>query len=315
MPRIRTSSGDELFYRDDDFTAPWEEGPTVLLLHAEAEHSLSWYSWVPRLSSRARVIRPDMRGFGRSTAAKREEQAWSLDRLADDVVALLEELEVEGEVHVVGARLAGSVALRLATAQPQWVTTLCLCSAMPDPVAAMGERAERWIKLIESEGVEAWAGQIIGARIGDGVRENDLAGWAELTAEVDQEVLIGLLRSLPAFDATADLERIGCPTLVMTTDACASMPLDTTLEWQRRIPGSELRVMNGIGEHVAASHARDASQAMVDFMRKDAQARAEEARASRGDRDERERRRELRQQQKGAERDQRRAERRRNRGS
>lgn len=307
MPRIKTSTGDDLFYRDDDFTAPWEEGPTVLLLHAEAEHSLSWYSWVPRLSSRARVIRPDMRGFGRSTAAKRVEQAWSLDRLADDVVALLEELEIDGEVHVVGARLGASVALRLATAQPQWATTLCLCSAMPDPVAAMGERAERWIKLIESEGIEAWSAQIIGARIGDGVKENDLAGWAELTAEVDQEVLLGLLRSLSAFNATTDLERIGIPTLVMTTDACPAMPLDATLEWQRRITGSELRVMNGIGEHVAASHARDASQAMLDFMRKDAQARAEEARASRGDREERERRRELRQ----GERDQRRSDRRR----
>jgi pimeloyl-ACP methyl ester carboxylesterase len=314
MPRIKTSTGDELFYRDDDFTAPWEEGPTVLLLHAEAEQSLSWYSWVPRISSRARVIRPDMRGFGRSTALK-PGQAWSLDRLTDDVVALLEELEIDGDVHVVGARLAGSVALRLATAQPQWVTTLTLCSALPNPVEAMGERAERWARLIEKEGIEAWAEQEIGARIGDGVRENDLAGWAELTAEADPATFVGLLRSLPAFDATSDLERIECATLVMTTDACPAMPLDSTLLWQRQIPASELRVMNGIGEHVAASHARDAAQAMLDFMRKETQLRAEEAKASRGTRDERERRRELRQQEKVAGREQRRTERRAGRGT
>jgi pimeloyl-ACP methyl ester carboxylesterase len=156
----------------------------------------------------------------------------------------------------------------------------------------MGDRAERWVRTIEAEGVEAWASQVVAARMGEGVRDNDLAGWAELMAESDRETLLGLLRSIPAFDATGDLERVACPTLIMTADACPAMPLDATLAWQRRIGGSELRVFNGIGEHVAASHAREAATAALDFYRKDAQRKAEEARRDRGDR---ERRREARQ--------------------
>ena len=58
MARITTSAGDELFYREDCFAAPWENPPVTLLLHAEAETGDAWYGWVPRMAARARVILP-----------------------------------------------------------------------------------------------------------------------------------------------------------------------------------------------------------------------------------------------------------------
>ncbi|MBX9698147.1 MAG: hypothetical protein K2X74_01865, partial [Acetobacteraceae bacterium] len=71
-----------------------------------------------------------------------------------------------------------------------------------------------------------------------------------------------------AFDASADLVNIACPTLVVATDASLAQPLETMTAWQRRIPRTELLVLTGRGDHVAASHARDAAGAVQDFHKK-----------------------------------------------
>ncbi|MBX9701167.1 MAG: alpha/beta hydrolase, partial [Acetobacteraceae bacterium] len=217
MPKVTTSAGDELFYRDDCFAAPWEKPAAILLLHAEAETSLAWFGWVPRLAGRARVIRPDMRGFGRSVGM-RPGQAWSLDRLASDLVALLDGIGLD-VVHVVAARFAAPVALRLAAASPTRVASLALCSAVPEPAVEYGPRAARWVEEIERAGLDAWSVGAAQERLGSDADEAMLDGWSGLLADTDRATLLGLLRSLPAFDASADLVNIACPTLVVATDA------------------------------------------------------------------------------------------------
>lgn len=293
MPKVTTTAGDELFYRDDAFTPPWEEPATTLLLHAEAETSLAWYGWVPRLAARGRVVRPDMRGAGRS-AAMRPGQAWSLDRLASDVVALVDGLGV-ASVHLVAARLAGPVALRVAAAHPDLVETLVLCSAVADPAAAYGVRAARWVEQIERSGLDAWAVSAAAERLGAAAGQEELEGWAGILAGADRDALLGLLRNLPALDATADLARVGCPTLVVATDGSAAQPLEETTGWQRRIERSELLVLTGTGDHVAASHARDVAGSVLDLHKRSAKRdRAQKRGEGSGKRD-RERRREVRQ--------------------
>ena len=71
MPSVRLSPGLEMHYRVDDFTDPWTTPESILLLHGNAESGASWYRWVPVLGRQFRVVRPDMRGFGRSTPMAR----------------------------------------------------------------------------------------------------------------------------------------------------------------------------------------------------------------------------------------------------
>ena len=61
----------EMHYEVDDFAEPWREHETVLLLHGNAESGEVWYGWMPHLAAELRVVRPDMRGFGRSTPMPR----------------------------------------------------------------------------------------------------------------------------------------------------------------------------------------------------------------------------------------------------
>jgi pimeloyl-ACP methyl ester carboxylesterase len=39
---------------------------TAVLIHGNAESSIVWYAWMPRMGQEFRVLRPDLPGFGRS---------------------------------------------------------------------------------------------------------------------------------------------------------------------------------------------------------------------------------------------------------
>ena len=50
MPTARITADLEMHYRIDDFTDPWREPETILMLHGNAESGAAWYGWVPHLA-------------------------------------------------------------------------------------------------------------------------------------------------------------------------------------------------------------------------------------------------------------------------
>jgi pimeloyl-ACP methyl ester carboxylesterase len=84
-------------------------GHPLLLVHAGIADRHMWDPvWEP-LSSRFRVIRPDLRGFGESPVAMEEFTNWH------DLARLLRELDAV-PAHVIGVSLGGSAALDLTLA-------------------------------------------------------------------------------------------------------------------------------------------------------------------------------------------------------
>ena len=83
MPELALYDGRTLHYQVDDFTEPWRAAETALLVHGNAERGDAWFAWVPHLAGRLRVVRPDLRGFGRSTPMP-EDFPWTIDVLVDD---------------------------------------------------------------------------------------------------------------------------------------------------------------------------------------------------------------------------------------
>ena len=71
MATLRMNQDVELHYYDDDFTEPWRSAPTMLLQHGFSRSGKFWYSWVPLLAHEFRILRPDMRGMGRSAIPAR----------------------------------------------------------------------------------------------------------------------------------------------------------------------------------------------------------------------------------------------------
>jgi 3-oxoadipate enol-lactonase len=253
MPTASISQGLEMHYWVDDYTDPWTQPETILMLHGNAECGAVWYGWVPHLARNYRIIRPDMRGFGLSTPMPRD-FAWSLDRICEDYVELMRALGIE-RVHLVAAKLGGTVARRFAARHPSLVDTLTVAGT-PAPSRDGHEATVRqWLVEFERDGLEPWARRSMSGRLGSGFPQAGVEWWIAMMARTPTSTQLGFMATIATANIVDDLPRIQCPTLVITTEGSALGSVEATRKWQRMIPNSELLVLPGDSYHVAASDA------------------------------------------------------------
>jgi pimeloyl-ACP methyl ester carboxylesterase len=93
------------------------DGPPVLLLHGWPQHWYLWRDVIPRVAPNARVIAPDLRGFGWTEVTR---AGYEKEQLKRDVLALLDELGVR-EFAVAGHDWGGYVGFLLALEHPDRV--------------------------------------------------------------------------------------------------------------------------------------------------------------------------------------------------
>src|SRR3982750_4601510 len=195
MRQIDIRPGLSIAYQDDCFAAPWSTPQTALLVHGNSESSRAWTQWVPCLAGRYRVIRIDMPGFGASTAP--DDYIWSAPALAADIARFLDALSVT-RCHLIGAKYGGSIALQLASDQPQRFFSFCIFGP-PRPGMGPNEggstgpqlasaQPQRFLSLcifgspargvgtgnadkIRAKGVRQWAAETMRSRLGSTASE------------------------------------------------------------------------------------------------------------------------------------------------
>jgi len=259
--------GLKLAYRVEDFTDPWTASDTVLMIHGLAESGESWRAWVPHLSRQYRLLCPDLRGYGQSTPMPGDYR-WVLDRLVADLIALLDN-EKLARVHVVGAKIGGTIGLRLAALHPERVISLSAIGA-PASLTSFSERAPTWRKEIRDHGVRPWAEATMNGRLGSGLPQEAVNWWIDLMAKTAPSTMEGFLQMVPTVDVTGCLEAIRAPTLVVTTTGSMLGSTSEVEAWQRKIRGSQLEVLPGNSYHVAASDPDACAELVAAFLKKHA---------------------------------------------
>lgn len=99
-----------------------DEGETVVLLHGGGTDS-AWLSWQPvilALSTRFRVIAPDLPGYGKSDTPRIQ---YTLDYYIHFLKRLLDHLEIE-RVTLAGVSMGGGISIGFTLANPQRVHRL-----------------------------------------------------------------------------------------------------------------------------------------------------------------------------------------------
>lgn len=264
MPTFSPSADLTMHYEVDDFTDPWTRPQTILLLHGNAESSLAWYAWVPKLARHYRVVRPDMRGFGRSTVMPADYE-WTLDRLINDFCALMDELSV-ARFHLVGAKIGGTIARSLAARRPDRVATLTVVGTPPPFRVGAAERVPELVREFQTHGVEHWARQNMAGRLGSTFPSEGVEWWCEFMGRTAVSTQLGFMATIACADIRDDVPQIACPTLVITTERSGLGSVEDMRAWQRQIPNSELLVLPGDSYHVAATHADAAADATLGFI-------------------------------------------------
>ena len=171
MEMFSSKDKTKIAYCVDDYTDPWTEPETLLLLHAAMGNARRWFAWVPVLARRFRVVRMELRGHGGSQMPAPEAE-FSLAQLVGDAVELLDRLGCDS-AHVVGNSAGGYVAQRLALEHGSRVKTLALFGSTP---GLKHSHASTWIPKIQEIGLRKFLADTIYERF-DASANPKLVEW------------------------------------------------------------------------------------------------------------------------------------------
>lgn len=184
------------------------DAPAVVLSNSLGSTHRMWDHQVEALAKHFRLIRYDTRGHGASPVPA---GPYSIDDLADDVVALLDRLGVP-RAHVVGLSLGGMTAMRLAARNPGRVdrlAVLCTAAHLP-PRAAWLERAA----AVREQGAASMAETVV-QRWFTRHYDGDLGYWQSMIAATPAVGYAACCAAIAELDLRDELSSISAPTLAI----------------------------------------------------------------------------------------------------
>lgn len=112
----------------------------IVLLHAGIADARMWDPQVETFAERFRVVRYDLRGFGRSGPAVGRYSARA------DLIALLDALGIV-RAHLIGVSMGGALAVDVAVEHPERVASLVACAARPGGQEPSRELVRGWTEV------------------------------------------------------------------------------------------------------------------------------------------------------------------------
>ncbi|KAK3681840.1 hypothetical protein LTR37_020844 [Vermiconidia calcicola] len=128
--RVNLFNGVCIAYIDCNIDISHEMKPkgTVVLIHGFPETSWAFRKVVPPIANAGyRVIAPDYRGAGESS---KPSGGFTKAIMAADIIALLDHLDIDERVHVIGHDIGGIIAFVLASRWPERVISACLSECL-----------------------------------------------------------------------------------------------------------------------------------------------------------------------------------------
>lgn len=244
------------------------QGPAVLLVHGFPLDHAMWQGQVDLLSSRYRVIVPDLRGFGASGVTA---GTVTMREMADDLVGLLDALQISAPVALGGLSMGGYIAFQLLHDHPERVRGLMLCDtrAPADTAAGIAGRRETADRLLR-EGVAFLADAMLAKVLSPATFRDQ----PELVAVVRRMILrqspVGLAAASRGMaersDASGWLTHIDCPTLVVVgQDDAVSLPAEMA-SMAGAIPGTTLVEIAAAGHLSPLEQPAAVGRAMQQFL-------------------------------------------------
>jgi long-chain acyl-CoA synthetase len=123
--RVRVQAGPEVELSVID-TGPRDASPALFFVQGAGGHALQWVNQLRHFSQRYRCIAPDLRGHGCSDQPR---SGYTVDRMTDDLAAVLDELEVREPVFLLAHSAGGLLGINFAARYPERLTKLALVNS------------------------------------------------------------------------------------------------------------------------------------------------------------------------------------------
>jgi 3-oxoadipate enol-lactonase len=160
MPYARTADDVDLHYEIHDYTDPWAKPATLILQHGFGRSGGTWKNLIPYISRFYRVVCPDLRGLGRSSAPGDLNSGINADLYVSDVMAIADAIGAD-TFHMAGESLGGMIGLMAAARNTGRIRTLGLFGApLYIPTATSDAYAVghgSWQEAMRVLGARKWA--------------------------------------------------------------------------------------------------------------------------------------------------------------
>jgi len=206
-------------------------GIPVVLIHGFPFDHTIWFPLVPLLKERARLILPDLRGFGKSPATR---GVYDMGLLADDIKDMLDSLNIKQAV-LAGHSMGGYVSLAFARCYPERLLGLALVASQA--AADTPERRQGRLQTageVERRGVKSLA-KTMPEKLTANPALVDLL--RQLILQADPQGVAGTLRGMAnREDMTRRLSEINVPTVIIAGAQDSLIPVEKSREMEQLLP-------------------------------------------------------------------------------
>ncbi len=243
----RTVDGVRLRLRD---TGP-RDAPPVLLLHGFGASLDTWEPWAQALSTRFRVIRFDLPGFGLTGADPTSD--YTDARAMQCLVALMDQLGID-RAAIIGNSLGGRIAWTFAAEHPDRVTRLVLVSpdGFASPGFAYGKAPEvplmmRALPYVAPRGMLKANLAAAYARP-EGLSETTLTRYRDMMlAPGVRSAMLARMGQTVLRDPAPILARIKAPTLLLWGEKDGMIPVGNAQDYLAHLPDATLVRLPDLG--------------------------------------------------------------------
>jgi aminoacrylate hydrolase len=242
-------------------------GPPLLLVAGLGGRGEFWRPHVAPLAERFRVVLHDHRGTGAST---RSAGPYSVERLAGDVLRLMDVLQIE-RADFVGHSTGGAIGQHIALEAPQRLRRLVLSGTWCGPDATFLRVFELRRRVLELCGPRDYyaLGALLGFPSPWLTAHPDLLGRSlddAVASFPGGPIEFARLEAVTGHDLREYVGRIGVETLVLGAADDLLTPEHFQRELAARIPGARLHLLANGGHFFPRTRADEYRRLVVDFL-------------------------------------------------
>jgi pimeloyl-ACP methyl ester carboxylesterase len=248
------------------------KGVPILLVHGFPLDHTMWNAQIDALTESARIIAPDLRGFGQSPLGDVDPQRGiTMEQYADELAELLEALGIREPVVLAGFSMGGYIAWQFAQKYANRLGALIQC----DTRAIADSEEARAGRLKMAENVAAWGSERVAEMMGSKLfsphaletRPKMMAEFHSVVARTPPAAIAAAQLGMAARpDVSADLAAIELRTLVLVGELDAISPPAEMRAIADAIPDAAFVVIPNAGHMTTMENPAAVNEALTSFL-------------------------------------------------